>query len=104
MASMGKIARLNLEQLGRVAAQQVAGADAVENVEVSSGEDWSGRPIYQFAFLIDQARARQRAGVIRIRLIQALLDALIARGDEHLPSVQILSRADWDRRNGARPH
>lgn len=90
----------DLEQLGRDAARQVAGEGAVEQVEVMPGVDASDRPVYRFSFLIDQARAQPRAGLLRIRLIQGLRDALTARNDGHLPVVQILSRSDWDKRTG----
>ena len=90
-----------LESLGREAVEQVAGPDVVEAVAVAAGEDVSDRPTYQFAFLIDQGRARQRAGLLRIRLMQALRDRLIEQGDAHYPVIQILDRADWEKRRGA---
>ena len=92
---------VDLEKLGREAAQQVAGKGAVEDVEVVAGEDLSERPVYYFSFLIDQARARQRAGLVLTRLVQKLRDELIARGDGHYPVIRILSRTDWDRRKDA---
>lgn len=90
-----------LKRLGRRAAEEVAGAEAVRQVEVEPGADTFGRPVYVFSFLIDQHHARQRAGLIRTRLIQKLHDALTELGDEHLPAIQILDRVDWDRRKGA---
>jgi hypothetical protein len=98
--SQGTVAEL--EKLGRDAARQVAGEGAVAQVEVVLGEDSSERPVYYFSFLIDQDRARQRAGLVRTRLVQKLRDELIARGDERYPVIQMLSRTDWDRRAGAR--
>jgi len=91
----------DLEKLGLDAARQVAGADAVEQVEVVSGEDASDRPVYYFSFLIDEGRSRQRAGLVRTRLVQKLRDELITRGDGHFPVITILSRIDWDKRAGA---
>jgi len=87
-----------LEELGREAAQHIAGEGAVEQVEVRDGEDSFERPTYYFSFLIDQERSRQRPGLVYTRLIQKLQDELIAHGDEHLPMIRILSRADWDKR------
>jgi hypothetical protein len=92
---------VELEELGRAAAEQVAGPDAVEQVEVRWGEDASDRPVYYFSFLIDQDRARQRAGLVRTRLLQKLRDDLVARGDGRYPVIRILSREDWDRRSDA---
>lgn len=89
-----------LEQLGRDAAQNIAGEDAVQEVEVVPGYDFE-RPVYYFSFLIDQDRARLRAGLLLTRLIQKLRDELIARNDEHFPFIRILDRADWGKRTGA---
>jgi hypothetical protein len=98
---MGETVATDLELLGRKAAQQVAGDSSVEQVEVVSGEDQSGEPAYYFSFLIDQGRASQKAGLLRLRLIQKLRDELIARGDAHYPFIRILDKTDWDRRQGA---
>ena len=100
IASMSHDITADLEQLGRDAAQHVAGEEAVQEVEVMAGEE-SERPVYYFSFLIDQDRARQRAGLLRSRLIQELRDGLIARNDGHYPIIRILSRADWDKRASA---
>jgi hypothetical protein len=91
-----------LEKLGLDAAEHAAGKGSVERVEVVSGEDSSDRPVYYFSFLIDQDRARQRAGLVRTRLIQKLRDDLIALRDGHYPVIRILSRTDWDRHGDAR--
>jgi hypothetical protein len=90
-----------LERLGLEAARLVAGEDAVEQVEVVSGEDSSDRPVYYFSFLIDEQRTQQRPGLVRIRLLQRLLDELSARGDEHRPMVKMLNRTDWEHRQRA---
>ena len=95
--------RSDIEKLGYEAAQEVAGSDAVEQVEVVAGGDDSDRPVYYFSFLIDQSRARQRAGLVRIRLMQKLDDELLARGDEHRAVIRILDREDWGKRRDARP-
>jgi hypothetical protein len=99
---MDGFARSELEELGQAAAEDVAGPGAVERVEVTRGEDASERPVYYFSFLIDQDRARQRAGLVRTRLIQKLRDDLVARGDGHYPVIQILNKADWAARANAR--
>jgi hypothetical protein len=97
---MSQDATADLQQLGRDAAQYIAGKDAVQEVEVVTGEDFD-RPVYYFSFLIDQDRARQRAGLLRTRLVQKLRDELIARNDEHHPVIRILNRTDWDKRASA---
>ena len=43
----------DLKRLARDVAQQVAGENAIEEVEVMPGEE-NDRLIYQFSFLIDQ--------------------------------------------------
>jgi len=101
VAEMSGITGLELEKLGRAAAEHVAGDGAVERVEVTRGEDASERPVYYFSFLIDQGRARQRAGLVRTRLVQKLRDDLVARGDGHYPVIQILSKDDWANRADA---
>ncbi len=98
----GKIG-LELEKLGRAAAEQVAGHAAVKQVEVERGEDAYERPVYYFDFLIDQPLAREREGLIRTRLVQKLRDDLVKRGDGYLPVIQIFSREDWNKRKNARP-
>ena len=101
MTEMSGITGLELEKLGRAAAEHVAGDCAVEQVEVTRGEDAAERPVYYFSFLIDQGRARQRAGLVRTRLVQKLRDDLDARGDGHYPVIQILSKDDWANRADA---
>jgi hypothetical protein len=90
-----------LERLGRDAAEQAAGVDAVGRVEVSETADDNDRPEYLFSFMIDQDLARQRPGLVYIRIIQSLLDALESRGDEHQVWIRILSPSEWDLRSGA---
>jgi hypothetical protein len=89
---------IDLERLAREAAEDAAGAEAVEQVEVVPGEDSTDLPAYRFSFLIDQSRAVNSAGLVRIKLLQALRDRLIARGDTHYPMVRILDRRDWPKR------
>ncbi len=94
----------DLEKLGRDAAEFVAGAGVVKQVEVTRGEDEFDRPVYFFSFLIDQARAAQRAGLLRTRLVQRLRDDLIAQGDAHFPIIEILNKDDWVKRAHAKSH
>ncbi len=84
--------------LGRDLARSVVGADAVEQVEVTEGEDSSDRPVYFYSFLIDKERNQQALGLVLIRLTQALRDALAARGDEHYPIIRLFDEVDWDKR------
>ena len=83
------------------AATHVAGLGTVDRVTVVAGQDSTDRPAYFFSFLIDQGRDPRRGGLARIRLVQRLRDALLARDDGHYPIVEILNRADWERREGA---
>jgi len=100
---MPETTRAELEQIGREAARDVAGADAVQEVEAVPGET-ADRSVYYFTFLIDQTRARQRPGLIMAGLIQRLSDELHARHDERFPFVRLLDRTDWDQRASARPY
>lgn len=85
----------DLIRLGRAAAEEVAGAAAVEHVEVALGEDWVGDPVYRFTFLIDIQRALRPPGDLRIVLGHHIRDALLARNDSRYPMLRILDRADW---------
>lgn len=95
---MDEGARTALLKLGRDAAEDIAGKDAVEDIAVVPGADYEYRPIYRFSFLLDQSRIVQRIGLVRLRLTQRLHDELIAMGDEHYPRIEILDRADWSKR------
>jgi hypothetical protein len=90
-----------LQRLGREAAEHVAGADAVEQMEVAPAPDWDDTPSYLFTCLINPDRAKATPGEILIRTGIRLRDALIARGDEHNPMIRLLDRADWEQRDGA---
>lgn len=98
---MSEIAEADLVEIGHRAAQLVAGLGAVERVTVTTGQDSTDQPAYFFSFLIDRDRDRQGAGLGHIRLVQKLRDELMARDDGHYPIVQILNRADWEKREGA---
>jgi hypothetical protein len=88
-----------LEKLARAADEDVTCSEVVEQVEMRRGIDALDRPAYRFSSLIDQSRARERPGRIRIGIMGRVLDALDARGDEHRPILRILSREEWDRRS-----
>ncbi len=100
---MEDISLEELEALGRAVAQDVAGVDAVEQVEVFHDIDFWDEPIYHFSFLIDQDRARDRPGLIRMGIALRLRDHLVGRGDYCYPRLQMLDRRDWERRARARP-
>lgn len=91
----------DLIHLGRAAALDIAGPEAVEQIEVTPGEDAFDRPAYHFSFLVNPERTTQRPGLILIHLTRRLLEDLEARGDHHRPTVTLLNRADWDKRHGA---
>lgn len=92
----------NLEKLGLDAAREIAGPDAVEDVEVAIGVDRFGRDTYDFTVLFDPDRSRMRIGLVLIRLLQKLGDTLEARGDEHHVAVHLLGQQGWQRRAGVR--
>jgi hypothetical protein len=92
----------DLEKLAEDVAREVAGPEAFRAVEVESGWDVDDRPAYHFTFLIDQDRATQRPGIVRLRLRQKLRDELEALGDEHQPLLRMLDRIDWEKRGSAR--
>ena len=87
-----------IQQLVRSTAMDLAGADAVKEVEVSETTDLHDRPAYLLSLLIDSPDAWQRMGRIRIGLRMKLRDELAARGDAHELLLQTLDRSDWPRR------
>ena len=64
---MNQSAATDLQKLGRDAAQDVAGVDTVEEVEVVSGEDSTDRPVYKFYFLIEKTSIRSRDAFLHRR-------------------------------------
>lgn len=92
----------NLEKLGLDVAREVAGPDAVTQVEVVTGVDYFGRATYDFSILIDPERLRTRIGLVLIGLWEKLEDQLAARGDEHHVEVHLLHEPSWPRRADAR--
>jgi hypothetical protein len=98
---MNKDITAELETIALDTARELAGADAVERVEVTATADSYDRPAYQFAFLIDLARMTGDLGVVRLNLRVRLGDELDARGDEHRVLLQTLDHHDWPRRANA---
>ena len=90
-----------LEELGRAAAREVAGAAAFGGVKVEDSSDSEGEPAYYFWFQIDEDSALQPLGMVQIRLWQSLRDRLIWENDDHPVKIQLLDRIDWERRAGA---
>lgn len=87
-----------IRELGLEAAREIAGPNAVDDVQVVEELDAEGSPAYRFDFLIDPAYIQLRPGLVRIRLGQRLRRDLTARGDAHRPLLRMLDRADWSRR------
>jgi hypothetical protein len=85
----------NLEQIGREAAEYVAGAENVEQVEVVEKPDSTEKLAYYFTFLIEQDRDRLSPGHLNMQIARRLRDALTALGDYRYPFVRILNRRDW---------
>lgn len=95
---MSQHIELDLEQIGRQAAEDVAGAENVEQVEAAEGEDWTYKPAYYFAFLIDKNQEDSPLGSLSSRISLRLRDELVSRGDYRMPFVRILNRRDWEKR------
>ncbi|MDO9713305.1 hypothetical protein [Paracraurococcus lichenis] len=98
---MSESAEAELEAIGREAVRLVTGDDLAEHVRVLAGQDSSDRPALYFSFVIDRDNDRQRAGLLQTRLTQKLRDLLTDRRIGEYPIVKIVSRADWERREGA---
>lgn len=90
-----------LEHLAQAAAQAVYGAGAVERVVVEEREDSTGAPAYYFSFVVKDPLRGPDPGHRRADLRLRLRDALLARGDEHYPFIEVLDPAGWARRAGA---
>ena len=90
----------DLERIGLLAAQDVIG-DGVDEVEVRPGVDVDHRPAYFITYRFHDEDDRTRASLLRIRLSQAIRDALINRGDQGYPYVRLLGDRDWALRGNA---
>jgi hypothetical protein len=90
----------DLEDIGRAAAQEVAGTDAVQDVAVALREI-DDRVIYEFSFLIDEKLSKIRSGLLVSRLAQKLRDVLNAIDDDHSTIVRIFDQTDWTKRTDA---
>jgi hypothetical protein len=95
---MSEHIELNLEEIGRTIAQEVAGNLTVEEAEAAEGEDWTGKPAYYFAFLIDEKREPPPQFSLSVRISMRIRDELVARGDYRMPFVRVVSHKDWDKR------
>jgi len=98
---MARLADSELTELGRDVARQLVGADKVKAVEVETGLDASDEPAYHFWFRWDPDPDWPLMGLMRIRLGQKLRDELLSRGDASYPFIHILTKQDWDKRDGA---
>lgn len=94
---MASLSEAHLKEIGLHAAQDLVGAERVEQVDVVAGADSSDEPAYFFSFLMHEGEDRQRAALIRTRLAQRIRDELIRRGDEVYPFVRVLRHEDWER-------
>jgi hypothetical protein len=93
---MTEVSQQELEILGLEAAKQVAGPDAVINLDVEPFLDSRDRVAYRFSFVIDRSIAKSyRPGEMRIRLGQVIRDVLVSKGDETYPHLQIMSPEEW---------
>lgn len=89
---------VDIERIGRDAAQDVASLAAVELVDVVPDADFRDRPVYRFAFLIDENADWKLSGRVRIRLEQRLRDELAALGEVRYPILQMFSRSELSKR------
>lgn len=92
---------VDIERIGRDAAQDAASLAPVELVDVVSDIDFRDRPVYRFAFLVDENIDWKLSGRVRIRLEQKLRDELAALGEVRYPILQMLSRSELSKRAGA---
>jgi hypothetical protein len=91
-----------IERLARTVADDVAGEGSIEKIKVEEDYDFPGdQPVYRFIFLVDASRSSKPLGLLRIPLLQKLRDDLLARNDPHYPTIKLLDRADWERRQVA---
>jgi hypothetical protein len=89
-------------RLATEAAYEVAGADAVVRAEVEAGADWYDKPAYFFSFRIRKGKMFDLPpGLVRIRLIQHIVDKLITLGDTHEPIIRTLVLSDWEQSSDA---
>ena len=93
-------ATTDLKNVARDIAKDIAGEDAVRQVEVVPGERLD-RPVYVFSYLFDKDRSRLRPGLVLSRLVQRLGEELSNRGDEHRPVIRLLDQVDWDKHRSA---
>jgi len=87
-----------LVEVGLKAAAQVEGLGKIERVKVVTRLDESDQPAYYFRFMTDDFAGR---GLAFTRLGMKIRDELIARGDDRYPYISVMSRSDWEKREGA---
>jgi hypothetical protein len=96
---MTELSDAEVEQIGRDAAEDVAGAGAVLRVQVTPGLGSIDEPAYFFSFVIDPGLARPHPpGMLHLEIDGKIRDALIARGDETYPFLTIITPAEWNHR------
>jgi hypothetical protein len=89
-------------RLATDAAHEVVGADAKVRVDVEAGTDSSDKPAYFFFYRIRKDFMPDLSpGLIRIRLIQHIVDKLIAVGDTHEPIIRTMTLSGWETPSGA---
>lgn len=74
---------------------------SVNDVDVVSGIDSTGRPAYFVEYQIGTSADRAKASLLRTRLTQELRDKLISRGDARYPFVRLVEQRDWTKRHAA---
>jgi hypothetical protein len=92
----------DIVRLATDAAHEVVGADATVSVEVEAGTDSSDKPAYFFFYRIRKDDIPDLSpGLIRIRLIQHIVDKLVAVGDTHEPIIRMMMLTGWEKPSGA---
>lgn len=96
---MAELLDAEVEQIGRDAAEEVAGARAVLHVQVEPGLGSIGEAAYFFSFVIDRDIALPHPpGMLYLEIEDKIRDALIGRGDETYPFLKIITPAEWNNR------
>jgi hypothetical protein len=96
---MVELSDAEVEQIGRDAAEEVAGAGAVLRVQVEPGLGSIDEPAYFFSFVIDRDLALPHPpGMLYLEIERKIRDTLIGRGDETYPFLKIITPAEWNHR------
>ena len=91
----------DLAQLGREVATHVIGAGKIDRVAVEVRRDAADEPAYYFALEMTSDSERPYRAKDRVRLGLEITKALIERGDETFPHVEMMTPEDWQHRYGA---